>query len=336
MKRKVFVLLFFACFCQGQIPVDSIYATIKRESVHRNSVNWKTTDDVFRRQLDRAKTTDDTLNAVVGVFRQLQDYHSNIQYLGRTFSNYPEFDEKQLQRLMPLVNLSNKNTGVFKRKIINEKFLYLQVPGIAAWGNDVNIAAKALSDSLCKGDLSKIKGVVIDLRLNGGGQFSAMAGGLAMLLGDGYIGGGIDANNLTTYEFTIQSGNLWIGNFQATNVQHDCRSLTSKIPVAILIGPNTRSSGSILALTFRGRKNTILIGEPTAEGYTTGNDYFAYMNGTMALNLATSFSTDRSRNVFQSTVNPDTTIFVEDDFEHPEKDEKVLKAVAWLKTIARQ
>ncbi|CAM3476975.1 hypothetical protein FLLO111716_13100 [Flavobacterium longum] len=336
MKRKVFVLLFFACFCHGQIPIDSIYVTIKRESVHRNSIDWKTTDEVFHRQLTGAKTADDTLNAVVEVFRQLQDYHSNIQYLGRTFSNYPEFDEKQLQQLMPLVNLSNKNTGVFRRKIIDQKFLYLQVPSIQAWGNDVNIAAKALSDSLCKGNLSKLKGVVIDLRLNGGGQFSAMAGGLAMLLGEGYIGGGIDANNQTAYEFTIQSGNLWIGNFQATNVQHDCRSLASKIPVAILIGPNTRSSGSILALTFRGRKNTILIGEPTAEGYTTGNDYFAYMNGTIALNLATSFSTDRNRNVYRSSVNPDTTIFVGDDFEHPEKDEKVIKAVAWLKTIARK
>src|SRR6202042_710416 len=47
------------------------------------------------------------------------------------------------------------------------------------------------------------------------------------------------------------------------------------IRVVILISPETKSSGEAVAISFKGRKNTRFIGEPTG-GYTTSNYSFQF------------------------------------------------------------
>lgn len=332
----IVVLNFGSIVSTGQIPVrvDSIYNFIKRNSIHRNNVNWVNVDKGFEKKLSLAKTDIDSINSLIYVFDQLKDFHSSIIYNGRQFSNYPEFDSITLKYLMPLVNLSNQRTGVFTARILPENFIYLQVPGVQAWGNNVNAYAQNLSDTLCKYISDKTRGVVLDLRLNDGGQFASMASGLSLLLGETYIGGGVNIELKQLNKFSIKGKNLWINKNQMTTVIHKKNFSLSKLPVAILIGPNTRSSGSILAISFKGRKNTIIIGDSTANGYTTGNDYFSF-GSNLFLNLATSYSVDRNNNVYKLSVPPDILIKGEDDFSNIEYDKKVKVAVKWLTNNSR-
>lgn len=329
MKKILASLLLLTVASYGQIPADSLFNLIKRESIHRKKADWNKIDLEFRANLKTSKTETDSLHAIVQIFSQLNDYHSNINYKNQTYSNYPSFDEQQLKYLMPLVNLSNQNAGIFKKKVLQNKILYLQIPSIYASGNDVNLIAKQLSDSLCSTDFSKIKGMILDLRLNGGGQFAAMAGGIAKLYKNGYVGGGMDANNKLSYRFSIKDDNLWINDNAATNIKQNCNTDLSNIPIAVVIGPNTRSSGTILGLTLKGREKTIFVGEATATGYTTGNNYFSY--GNLHLNLATSNSVDRDNVIYESSLQPDIIVTGEDNFEKPELDTKVRKATEWLK-----
>ncbi|MBL7997783.1 MAG: protease/peptidase, partial [Candidatus Kapabacteria bacterium] len=104
----------------------------------------------------------------------------------------------------------------------------------------------------------------------------------------------------------------------------------NKLPVAILIGPNTRSSGSILAISFKGRAKTVFIGEHTASGYTTSNYYFP-LSTSLFLNLSTTHSIDRNNTVYKVTVEPDVIIRGEDDFNAVTQDNKVKAALQWLK-----
>jgi carboxyl-terminal processing protease len=50
------------------------------------------------------------------------------------------------------------------------------------------------------------------------------------------------------------------------------------MPVAVLIGPGTASSGEAVALSFRGRARTRFFGEPSA-GLSTGNQVYPLPDG---------------------------------------------------------
>jgi len=332
----IIILYFNSNISIGQIPVqvDSIYRFIKRNSIHRNNVNWIVIDKGFEKKLSRAKTDIDSMKSFIYVFDQLKDFHSSIMYNGKQFSNYPEFDDSTLQYLIPLVNLSNQRNGIFTAKILSDNLLYLQVPGVQAWGDNVNDYAQKLSDTLCNYISSTTRGIVLDLRLNDGGQFTSIASGLSLLLGENYIGGGVNIELKEVNEFSIKTKNLWINKKQMTTVIHKKSIDLSKIPVAVLIGPNTRSSGSILAISFKGRDNTIIVGDSTANGYTTGNDYFSF-GSNLFLNLSTTFSIDRNNNVYKVSVPPDIFMGGEDDFNNIENDKKVKEAVKWLQNKCR-
>lgn len=337
---KQILLLITLTFSQtlsfGQIPanIDSIYNFIKQNSIHSKDANWQTIDEGFKKKLKSAKTDIDSIQSFVYVFAQLKDFHSSINYNGRQFSNYPEFDDSTLNYLMPLVNLSNQRTNIFSGEILENNYIYLQVPGVMAWGNDISVYAQRLSDTLCKYVTSKTKGIVLDLRLNGGGQFSSMAAGLAPLLGDKIIAGGVDSELKRTMSFELRKGNIFLNANPMTTIKHKSKYKLTQLPVAILIGPNTRSSGSILAISFKGRPKTIFIGDNTANGYTTSNDYFTYGNN-LILNLSTANSIDRNGKVYKDIVKPDIIIKGEDNFNSIENDIKVKAAMKWLKNNSR-
>jgi carboxyl-terminal processing protease len=338
MKRTTLnlLLIFNSIITIGQIPVhvDSIYNFIKRNSIHRNDVNWVNIDKGFKTKINLAKTDMDSIKSFIYIFEQLKDFHSVITYNGRQFSNYPDFDDSTLKYLIPLVNLSNQRTGKFVAKTLPENLLYIQVPGVQALGDNVNVYAQNLSDTLCKYISGKTRGIVLDLRLNDGGQFTSMASGLSLLLGEKYIGGGVNIELNQTKKFIIKNSNLWINENQMTTVLHKKNINLSKLPVAILIGPNTRSAGSILAISFKGRKNTVLIGDSTANGYTTGTDFFSY-GSNLLLNLSITYSIDKNKKVYKLSVPPDMLIRGEDDFNNIENDKKIKVAMKWLTNNSR-
>jgi carboxyl-terminal processing protease len=338
MKKVTFLYFYFLCFVAtyGQVPVsiDSIYNVIKQRNVHSKNGNWMQIDKGFAEKLIKAKNDIDSIKSFTYVFEQLKDYHSAIIYKGNSFANYPTFDDSTLKYLMPLVNLANQQVGKFRAEAISDKYLYLQVNSVQAMGNNVSVFAQTLSDTLLKYTHSKTKGIVLDLRLNGGGQFSSMVAGLAPLLGNVYLGGGINSDEIQTMTFKLKNGNIYLNDNQRTSIKHQKNHNLTKIPVAIIIGPATRSSGSILAISFKGRGKTILIGENTASGYTTSNDYFQ-LGTDLFLNLSTTNSIDRNNKVYKDIVEPDIFISGEDNFNSISKDQKVKKALDWLKNNSR-
>nr|HPH85804.1 S41 family peptidase [Ferruginibacter sp.] len=215
--------------------------------------------------------------------------------------------------------------------LLNQQVIYVQVPGIQAQGEQVNRMAQALSDSICRYSQLQPKGFIIDLRLNMGGQLSVMLSGLQPLLGNGYIGGGVDLTQKETKRFEMVAGNLEINKKAMTSIWHQCQGSFEQMPVAVLIGPVTASSGSITAIAFKQRPNTIFIGEPTADGYSTGNDYF-YFTENLLLNLSTEYSQDRKGIVYTHSVHPDLLIDGDVDFDNQDKDPGIKAALNWFRT----
>lgn len=119
--RSILSILLFTCltltsFAQIPIPIDSICRIIKQNSIHAKEANWVTIQDGLAEKLTAARTDVDSIQSLVYVFEQLQDYHSSIIYNGRQFSHYPEFDDSTRNYLLPLVQLSRQRTGIFMAK----------------------------------------------------------------------------------------------------------------------------------------------------------------------------------------------------------------------------
>jgi len=126
--------------------------------------------------------------------------------------------------------------------------------------------AMALNDSVSKFSNENVKGFILDLRLNGGGNIYPMLAGLNSLLGNTTIAYETDADDKQVRKWTMKDGNFYLGDYKATDIPVKPIKKFNKIPVVVLIGPNTKSSGSITAIAFKNRPNTYFIGEPTANG----------------------------------------------------------------------
>ena len=97
--------------------------------------------------------------------------------------------------------------------------------------------------------------------------------------------------------------------------------------MAVLLSRYTISSGKLVAVSFKGRDNTIFIGEETA-GYTTGNGYDK-IDDELVLVISQSVFIDRNKNRYNSNVGVDENL----EFQHNVNivdDNQINRAKDWL------
>ncbi|HMQ62648.1 MAG TPA: S41 family peptidase [Flavilitoribacter sp.] len=334
MRHLFFLIsgLFFvtALTAQSEYSIESLYKLIKRESIHRMEVDWDKVDQAFRGQLAKAKTRNDSMRAFVTIFKEMKDPHSSIYCEAGTIAFFNPVDEATFDRLTPMMNRSNSEMGRVKTAFLENKYAYIQVPGFFARAEMVDSLAQMISDSISRFDPKKTKGFIIDLRLNKGGSLYPMLSGLGALLGDGPIGGETGVDDKVVRSWAIENGNFVQQGTPQSSIRHACGDAFVKKPVVILTGPITISSGALVAVAFKGRKKTRIIGEPTGEGYTTSNGWFK-LGPRLILNLASAYVSDRDGHIYRNNVTPDETVIGGDNFNNPDLDAKVAAAIKWLR-----
>ncbi|HMU43314.1 MAG TPA: S41 family peptidase [Ignavibacteriaceae bacterium] len=333
--RKVIILLFLTSYYSnsfGQFPgsVDSLYTFIKYNSVLRSTVDWKQIDKTFKEQIESSKSLKDTMNCFVAVLEELNDVHSQIFLNNEYYGHYPSFEDSILVWLKPLNDKAISMTNKIHSEIIEDKIGYIRVPSIQIYDpTQINNYAQSLTDIVIELSKKCKKGFIIDLRLNGGGNLYPMISGLSQFLGNQTIGYETEENDSITRTWELKNGNFVIGGYQATDIKIKQKINLKSIPIVIIIGPVTKSSGSMTAIAFKGRPNTIFIGEPTADGYTTSNGYFQFAPN-LTLNFATHYVADRNKSIYKTTVNPDILISQGDNFDDLMVDKKIIYAIKWL------
>ncbi len=324
--------LFVSATSNAQFPAhpDSVYTFMKYNSILRNNVNWDSTDRVFREQIKKAASLEDTIQCFVTVLEILHDYHSQIYLNNKYYGTWPSYDDSTLAWLQPLRQRSTDATNKLFTTRLNGSVAYMRLPGAQVYGQDqINAFAKTMQDSICSFS-GNMQGLILDLRLNGGGNIYPMLSGLRSLLGDGIVAyeTGNEGNIVRTW--LLKEGNFTIGGYTATTLPRGSCPNLNNIPVVVLTGPVTVSSGSMVAIAFKHRANTIFIGEPTADGYTTSNGFFQFAPN-LTMNFATNYVADRNKNVYRNTVDPDIYIHHGDNFDALMDDAKIKAALLWLK-----
>jgi carboxyl-terminal processing protease len=334
MKKRTWFwwLICAPCFLSAQFPVhpDSLFTFMRFQSVYRDRVNWEDVHVDFSSCIRTSKNLNDTMTCFVEILKTLDDVHSQI-YLNNKYYGHSHFlGDSAYKAIQPIRDRAFASTGKINSTTLHKKYAYILIPGINAYSEDqIDMYSQMVRDSLLGVYKKGIEGFIVDLRLNTGGNMYPMLCGLSSLLGNTTIGYETDVNDSVVRKWELIQHHFFIGGYQVTHLQKQPIKDGSKIPVVVIIGPMTNSSGSMTAIAFKKRPHTIFVGESTADGYTTSNAYFQFAPN-LVLNFATNFVADRKRTIYKTTVDPDITISGGDNFDDLENDEKIKTAIQWF------
>lgn len=329
MKTFIASLLIIKALCGtvfAQRPelvsvIDSTLQIMKANSVNKNTVNWNL---LREKALVKAKNADNgyQLGDVFRmILRETNDFHGSI-FVGdstyRWIRNEPSLSDS-------IMNEWKK--GVFlQSKVLAGNVGYIRVPYMSfADRTELDKKAQALNDTLCSLLSVNVKGIVLDLRLNGGGAMYPMMLGLKQILGEGQIGSFTSADS---QHWLLKNNCFYLDTMLLTCIIPKCNIAAETIPVAVLIGPGTGSSGEFLAIAFKGRNNTIFIGTKTA-GYITATKQFE-INDAVNILISTCYGKDKKGRVYTQALSPDMYLNDDDSFNDIDHDNKVIKAAKWI------
>lgn len=162
--------------------------------------------------------------------------------------------------------------------------------------------AQQLQDQIIEQDQQGIKGWIVDLRGNNGGNMWPMIAGIGPILGEGTAGYFIDPdNNQNSWGF--QNGSSVSNGNPVTQLSSSYELIIPNPKVAVLLDNGISSSGEVMAISFIGREHTKSFGLSTC-GLSTSNRSFT-LSDNARLNLTTSYLADRNKNLFGIPIDPD-------------------------------
>ena len=168
-------------------------------------------------------------------------------------------------------------------------------------------------------DHKNVKGYIIDVSDNGGGNSLPMIAGVGPLLGDGVCGYSFSGDGSLKTRIYNEGTVAWDTtiNFRKADPYEP---KNKNKPIAVIYGPGTASSGEVTAISFIGLPNSRSFGQATY-GATTRVDNFELSDGSY-LNLASGYDADRNKREYKGPIKPDVAT---DDNETA-----IEEAVKWI------
>lgn len=331
MKKilNILFLSFFIVSCQKKeekIEFHPFVLKAKETSLYTNNVDWKTVNNKFIKLTKGKETVAELKEGLQFLINSLGDKHAAI----RSTKNYAivvgyKGAVAPDNRKPSFVNSVINDLSIpFSYQLLANNTGYLKIVGVGP--GDVKQQADKIRNGLKKLKLEKVNKWIVDLRYNGGGNIEPMIAGLAPLIGEGFVGGAINGND-SIRPFEIKNSQFYNYN-RLTCKMDSLPKIETSEKVAVLLSRYTISSGELLAVAFKERKNTKFIGEPTA-GYTTGNGYDV-LSDSLAMVISQDIFIDRNLKKYDKKVPVDTFVEFEHYKEFNSEDSQIKKAVLWL------
>jgi hypothetical protein len=273
--------------CRNQM-LDEFTEIVRVNSLYSNSLDWNYITKV-KDSFCRSNSTDGNVlfrRFVIKSLRDAGDKHSILV-------------DPEVIKKMEDSGLINSPPEV---KMVKENIVYLMLPGYASFdGNKIIQYATSLQDTIRAFDQSNsIKGWIIDLRQNTGGNMWPMIAGLGPILGNGVAGYFISSGK-SPYEWAYRNG-----EFGVIKIKNFYEVRKPGNPIAILTGNKTSSSGEMTLVAFLGKSNVKTFGFPTG-GFITANNTYELADGTF-LALAGASVADRLSRKYTDSIRPDVNI----------------------------
>ncbi len=307
----LFLMLFFSLICcktsntnnispKAEKYLKEVMSLLKKESVNRHKINWDNFENEVFRVAQNSQTIKDTYPAVNYAVAQLKDNHS---YFAQAIQEEENSEEKPL----PTLEDEKPPAGIG----------YIRIPFCMGDERQTEQYIKFITDKIYQQNSPQIKGWIIDLRDNFGGNMWPMMAAVGSFLNTGTQGYFIDADDKAV-EWRFDSGKVYADTVMLAENKHSI-DLFGKNRIAVLINNKTASSGEAMAVLFKGYSSVKIFGISTF-GVSTGCESFPLSDGSR-INLATSIFADRNRRKYGTSIVP--------DFSCSEK-ETLSTAINWL------
>jgi hypothetical protein len=277
--------------------VEAALDLMQQHSIHRRTIDWPAFRAAALEQARGAVTAADAHLAVRFALFNLGDRHSYLQ-------------TQSAAAALSVTPVSNARTGRGSAPPRGERLgdvAYLALPGFAGGTPAAQVAfANEVQDLIEALDSAAVVGWVLDLRRNSGGNLWPMLAGVGPLLGSGEAGASVYPDG-TEAKFWYEDGKAGFGDYVQLRVSRAAyvpRSSTA--PVAVLTDGSTASSAEVLAIAFRARDASIVVGAPT-RGLAAGNRTFALSDGA-AMVLTVAATRDRTGRVYRGPIAPDIQV----------------------------
>ncbi|AZQ58277.1 peptidase S41 [Maribacter sp. MJ134] len=287
--------------------INEIIDIMEFNSLNRNGIDWSDFRSQVFEAAGQAQSIEEVYNsgAIKKALSLLDDNHSFISRENGQFISAST-------AVCPLVQPS--------RPDIPEDIGYIFIRGFSSSNEEEIIAfAQGLQDVIRDKDSSNLKGWIVDLRVNTGGNMWPMLAGIGPILGEGIAGYFIGANgDETSWEFS--QGKAISGFNTIIDIQDSYNLINPNPKVAVLLDNATASSGEVMAISFINRDNSASFGTSTC-GLSTGNTSFSLSDNSNLL-LTTVVLADRQKNTFGDRIIP--------NFEASE-DEIIARAIEYIR-----
>lgn len=298
--------------------LDEVFTIVEGNSIRRDSVDFDEIKSKAYAKLNGMDSIENCYPIVKSILKDLGDNHSFFM------------PKEQVAKWQSTSKTADVNKIItFNSKLLNQDIGYIHMKGFGS-GDPISIQqyADSLQNQIKSIDNKNLKGWIIDLRENTGGNCWPMLAGLGPLLGNGICGYFID-NKQKKSSWFYNYGESGIDSTTITKLsgQH-YELLNDSNPIAILTGTRTASSGEVVVAAFHNKNNTKSFGQST-RGLSTGNANFPLSDGSMIL-LTSSIYADRQGNIFGKEIEPDEIIKYSYSSKGKFYDNVIQRAVEWI------
>jgi carboxyl-terminal processing protease len=308
--------------------IDTALSYAKKNSIYRGIIDWNNLTDSVRVRSKGAKSVIEAMPAVSLMYEMLGDFHGMALYNGKTYKWNTTRVKVDKELYKDLLTKYKKNKQTIETRTLEKGYGYILIPGNnPTKKGEIQIIAAQIQDSLAKLNPAKLKGIVIDLRLNTGGNMWPMVLGVGNLVSNGKSGSFIYPDVSKNESWLVKDTSIYSDTTKVCSVKA-LGKVNPKIKIVVLTSPYTASSGEATAITFKGQKNACIIGDTTA-GYTTANESFSIYG--VEFIMAQAAEADRNGKIYYKNVPPDKEVIAGDNFDDFSKDQKIITALAWMK-----
>ncbi|RZJ79015.1 MAG: peptidase S41 protein, partial [Chryseobacterium sp.] len=281
---------------------NQLFNHLENSYLHKNEVNWKEVKAETKINLAKYDRFESSLGEIKSLFDQIKADHCSVYYRDRKYGGSTKSISSEVSEAWKIKYKSKPEAEV---KILEGDIGYILMPKIVfSTVNEKNThaAAQPIYNKIANIKINQqIKGWVIDLRLNSGGNSAPMLLALYDFLGNNPIWSSVNLKGKKVSTINLDQGVYYDNGIKQGFINPVTPSL-DQAKVALIIGPATASAGEIVALAFKERPNTIFIGEQSY-GATTSNIQ-AQLPFESYMALTTAIDADRNGKVYDH-VTPD-------------------------------
>jgi len=314
LKFLPFLLIMITCKSNESFSsvarsyLNEILSVMQTNSINRNTIDWdKFKQNVFAHAIN-AQTIADTYNAISYALISLGDHHSfYITSKGGYLYNNP-----------PVTCGGSTQPDV----TLPDSVGYIRIAAFAPSPQSADAVqfAQSMQNTIKSRDRSYLKGWLVDLRGNSGGDMWPMITGVGPIVGAGVLGYFIDSYGHSS-TWTYNSGTSSLNGSNMTTVTTPYTLINPQLKVAVLIDCLTASSGEAVAVAFEGRPYTKFFGASPSCGLSTANQAYSLSDGAQ-LYLTTAVDADRNNVKYGNSIAPDVLTTSSAD--------AVTAAISWL------